>query len=293
MSIWVNENTKVVVQGITGKAAMHHTNQMLEYGTSIVAGVTPGKGNEIVLGIPVFNTVKEAVDKTQANTSIIYVPAEFAAKAIIEAVDADIKLVICITEHIPIFDMLRVKEYMKGKDTRLIGPNCPGIIAPDNIKIGIMPGSIHNKGAVGVVSRSGTLTYEAVQAVTRAGFGQSSAVGIGGDPINGTSFIDVLSAFNEDKETKVVIMIGEIGGDGEERAAKWISENMNKPVIGFIAGMTAPKGKRMGHAGAIISENMGTATAKIEALELAGVRVVKNIESLIENIKEVMENNAK
>lgn len=293
MSIWVNENTKVVVQGITGKAAMHHTKQMLEYGTSIVAGVTPGKGNEIVLGIPVFNTVKESVDKTQANTSIIYVPAEFAAKAIIEAVDADIKLVICITEHIPIFDMLRVKEYMKGKDTRLIGPNCPGIIAPDNIKIGIMPGSIHNKGAVGVVSRSGTLTYEAVQSVTRAGFGQSSAVGIGGDPINGTSFIDVLSAFNEDKETKVVIMIGEIGGDGEERAAKWISENMNKPVIGFIAGMTAPKGKRMGHAGAIISENMGTATAKIEALELAGVRVVKNIESLIENIKEVMENNAK
>lgn len=231
MSIWVNENTKVVVQGITGKAAMHHTKQMLEYGTSIVAGVTPGKGNEIVLGIPVFNTVKESVDKTQANTSIIYVPAEFAAKAIIEAVDADIKLVICITEHIPIFDMLRVKEYMKGKDTRLIGPNCPGIIAPDNIKIGIMPGSIHNKGAVGVVSRSGTLTYEAVQAVTRAGFGQSSAVGIGGDPINGTSFIDVLSAFNEDKETRVVIMIGEIGGDGEERAAKWISENMNKPVI--------------------------------------------------------------
>ena len=252
MSIWVNQETRLVVQGITGKAARYHTEQMLEYGTNIVAGVTPGKKGQVVSGVPVFDTLNEAIEKTKANTSIIYVPAPYAADAIIEGIDAELELIVCITEHIPVIDMLRVKSYLKGKKTRLIGPNCPGIITPDQTKIGIMPGHIHQKGAIGIVSRSGTLTYEAVSAVTKAGLGQSTAVGIGGDPINGTNFIEVLDAFNRDAETEAVILIGEIGGDAEEMAAQWIKKNMKKPVVGFISGKSAPKGKTMGHAGAII-----------------------------------------
>lgn len=275
MSIYINKDTKVLVQGITGSTALFHTKEMLDYGTKIVAGVTPGRGGEEAEGVPVFNTVEEAVKETGANVSVVYVPAPFAADAIMEAVDADLDMVICITEHIPILDMVKVRRYMAGKKTRLVGPNCPGVITADECKIGIMPGYIHTKGHVGVVSRSGTLTYEAVHQLSQAGIGQTTAVGIGGDPVNGTNFIDVLKEFNEDPETYAVVMIGEIGGTAEEEAAEWIKENMNKPVVGFIGGQTAPEGKRMGHAGAIISGGTGTAEAKIEALNAAGVETAE------------------
>ena len=276
MSIYINKDTRVIVQGITGKTALFHTGQMLEYGTKIVAGVTPGKGGTIAADeVPVFDTVEEAVKETGATVSVIYVPAPFAADAILEAVDAELELVICITEHIPVLDMVKVKRYMEGKKTRLIGPNCPGVLTADECKIGIMPGYIHAKGHVGVVSRSGTLTYEATHQLTEAGIGQTTTVGIGGDPVNGTNFIDVLKAFNEDPETYAVVMIGEIGGTAEEEAAEWIKANMTKPVVGFIGGQTAPPGKRMGHAGAIISGGTGTADAKIKALNEAGVEVAE------------------
>lgn len=273
MSIYINQDTKVVVQGITGSTGLFHTQQALEYGTKIVGGVTPGKGGTEVEGVPVFNTLDDAVEATGATVSVIYVPPAFAADAIIEAVDADLDLAICITEGIPVLDMIKVKRFMEGKRTRLVGPNCPGVITPDECKIGIMPGYIHKKGHVGVVSRSGTLTYEAVDQLTKAGVGQSTAVGIGGDPVNGTSFTDVLQAFNDDPDTEAVIMIGEIGGTAEEEAAEWVKQNMTKPVVGFIGGATAPPGKRMGHAGAIISGGKGTAEEKIKTLNESGVQV--------------------
>ena len=290
MSVFINKDTKVIVQGITGSTALFHTKQMIEYGTKIVGGTTPGKGGQEVEGVPVFNTVKAAVEATGANASVIYVPAPFAADAIIEAVDAELDLVICITEHIPVLDMVKVKRYMEGKSTRLVGPNCPGVISADECKIGIMPGYIHKKGHVGVVSRSGTLTYEAVHQLTQAGLGQTTAVGIGGDPVNGTNFIDVLKAFNEDPETEAVIMIGEIGGTAEEEAAEWIKANMTKPVVGFIGGRTAPPGKRMGHAGAIISGGKGTADEKIRIMNECGIQVADTPsvmgETLISVLKE-------
>jgi succinyl-CoA synthetase alpha subunit len=290
VSVFINKNTKVIVQGITGSTALFHTKQMLEYGTQIVGGTSPGKGGMEVEGVPVFNTVKDAVSTTGATASVIYVPAPFAADAIIEAVDAELDLAICITEHIPVLDMVKVKRYMEGKKTRLVGPNCPGVITPDECKIGIMPGYIHTKGHVGVVSRSGTLTYEAVHQLTQAGLGQSTAVGIGGDPVNGTNFIDVLKAFNEDPETYAVIMIGEIGGTAEEEAAEWVKANMTKPVVGFIGGRTAPPGKRMGHAGAIISGGKGTADEKIRVMNECGIKVADTPsvmgETLIDVLKE-------
>ncbi|QOR68546.1 succinate--CoA ligase subunit alpha [Cytobacillus suaedae] len=290
MSVFINKNTKVLVQGITGSTALFHTKQMLEYGTNIVGGVTPGKGGTEVEGVPVFNTVSDAVKATGADASVIYVPAPFAADAILEAVDAELDLVICITEHIPVLDMVKVKRYMEGKKTRLVGPNCPGVITPDECKIGIMPGYIHTKGHVGVVSRSGTLTYEAVHQLSQEGIGQSTAVGIGGDPVNGTNFIDVLKAFNEDEDTYAVIMIGEIGGTAEEEAAEWVKANMTKPVVGFIGGQTAPPGKRMGHAGAIISGGKGTAEEKIKTMNECGIKVAETPsvmgETLISVLKE-------
>ena len=290
MSVYINKDTKVLVQGITGSTALFHTKQMLEYGTKIVAGVTPGKGGTEAEGVPVFNTVEDAVKATGANVSVIYVPAPFAADAILEAVDADLDMVICITEHIPVLDMVKVKRYMEGKKTRLVGPNCPGVITPDECKIGIMPGYIHKKGHVGVVSRSGTLTYEATHQLSEEGIGQSTAVGIGGDPVNGTNFIDVLKEFNEDEDTYAVVMIGEIGGTAEEEAAAWIKANMTKPVVGFIGGQTAPEGKRMGHAGAIISGGKGTAADKIKAMNEAGIEVADTPsvigETLIKVIRE-------
>ncbi|MED1789571.1 succinate--CoA ligase subunit alpha [Brevibacillus laterosporus] len=275
MSVFINKDTKVIVQGITGSTALFHTKQMLEYGTKIVGGVTPGKGGTEVEGVPVFNTLSEAVESTGATASVIYVPARFAADAILEAVDAELDLVICITEHIPVLDMVKVKRYMEGKKTRLVGPNCPGVITPDECKIGIMPGYIHKKGHVGIVSRSGTLTYEAVHQLTVEGIGQTTAVGIGGDPVNGTNFIDVLQAFNEDPETYAIIMIGEIGGTAEEEAALWVKEHATKPVVGFIGGRTAPPGKRMGHAGAIISGGKGTADEKIRVMNECGIKVAE------------------
>lgn len=290
MSIWIDRNTKVVVQGITGSTAIFHTKEMLEYGTKIVGGVTPGKGGTTIEGLPVFNTVREAAKETGANVSIIYVPAPWAADAIMEAVDAKLDMAICITEHIPIQDMIKVKRYMEGKKTRLIGPNCSGIITPEECKIGIMPGYIHKKGNIGIVSRSGTLTYEAVHQLTQKGVGQSTAVGIGGDPINGTNFIDALKAFDKDEDTHAVIMIGEIGGTAEEEASLWIKENMSKPVVGFISGRTAPKGKRMGHAGAIISGGKGTADEKIQVMKKCGIEVADTPaiigETLIKVLKE-------
>ncbi|MFS0656037.1 succinate--CoA ligase subunit alpha [Bacillus sp. 179-C3.3 HS] len=290
MSVFINKNTRVIVQGITGSTALFHTKQMIEYGTNIVGGVTPGKGGTEVEGVPVFNTVSEAVQTTGADASVIYVPAPFAADAILEAVDAEVDLVICITEHIPVLDMVKVKRYMEGKKTRLVGPNCPGVITPEECKIGIMPGYIHKKGHVGVVSRSGTLTYEAVHQLSEAGVGQSTAVGIGGDPVNGTNFIDVLKAFNEDPDTHAVIMIGEIGGTAEEEAAEWVKANMTKPVVGFIGGKTAPPGKRMGHAGAIISGGKGTADEKVKTMRACGIEVAETPsvmgETLIKVLKE-------
>jgi succinyl-CoA synthetase alpha subunit len=276
MSILINKDTKVICQGITGTHGAFHTKQMVAYGTRMVGGVTPGKGGTDVEGVPVFDTVEEAVRETEANASVIYVPAPFAADAIVEAVDSGVELVICITEGVPVIDMLKVKRYMAGKKARLVGPNCPGVITPDECKIGIMPGYIHKKGNVGVVSRSGTLTYEAVHQLTKLGIGQSTCVGIGGDPVNGTNFIDVISLFNEDPDTEGIVMIGEIGGTAEEEAAEYIKANVEKPVVGFIAGMTAPPGKRMGHAGAIISGGKGTASEKIAALEAAGITVAKS-----------------
>jgi len=291
MAIFVNKDTKVIVQGITGSTAAFHTSQMLDYGTKIVAGVTPGKGGTEIEGVPVYNTVAEAVRKTNATASVIYVPAPFAADAILEAVDAELDLVICITEHIPVLDMVKVKRYLQGKKTRLIGPNCPGVITADECKIGIMPGYIHTKGHIGVVSRSGTLTYEAVHQLTNAGIGQSTAVGIGGDPVNGTDFIDVLKAFNEDPDTHAVIMIGEIGGTAEEEAARWVKANMKKPVVGFIGGRTAPPGKRMGHAGAIIAGGKGTADEKIRVMNECGIRVAATPSVIGETLISVLKEN--
>lgn len=290
MSILINKDTKVIVQGITGSTGLFHTKQAIEYGTQIVGGVTPKKGGTEIEGVPVFNTVSEAVDTTGATASVIYVPPGLAADAIFEAVDAEIDVVICITEGIPVIDMLKVKRYMEGKKTRLIGPNCPGVITPDECKIGIMPGYIHQKGHVGVVSRSGTLTYEAVDQLSAAGVGQSTAVGIGGDPVNGTDFIDALKLFNEDDDTKAVVMIGEIGGTAEEEAAEWVQANMNKPVVGFIGGATAPPGKRMGHAGAIISGGKGTADEKKKTMAENGIAIAETPaiigETMIETLKE-------
>ncbi len=276
MSILVDKNTRVVVQGITGKEGSFHAMQCKAYGTQVVAGVTPGKGGQEVEGVPVFNTVREAVKKTQCDTSLIFVPPAFAADAILEAADAGIKLIVCITEGIPVNDMVRVKRALRGRDVRLIGPNCPGIITVDECKIGIMPGFIHRRGVVGVVSRSGTLTYEAVHQLSTLGLGETTCIGIGGDPVNGTSFVDVLPLFEKDPETQAIVMIGEIGGDAEEKAAAYIKQHIRKPVIGFIAGITAPPGRRMGHAGAIITGGKGTAAEKIASLEAAGVRIVRN-----------------
>jgi succinyl-CoA synthetase alpha subunit len=273
MSILINENTRLIVQGITGKQGAFHTEQMLAYGTKIVGGVTPGKAGQTILGVPVFDTVKEAKEATGANASIIYVPPKFAADSIFEAIDAEMPLVVCITEGIPVLDMARVKNYLVGKKTVLVGPNCPGLISPGKCKAGILPGYIHTPGHVGVISRSGTLTYEAVNQLTMRGIGQSTAIGIGGDPIRGLGFVDVLQMFEDDPDTYAIVMIGEIGGSGEEEAAEFIKTRMTKPVAAFISGQTAPKGKRMGHAGAIISGGKGTAAGKIAALTEAGVIV--------------------
>lgn len=291
MSIFIDGNTRVIVQGMTGAQGRFHSEQMMTYGTKIAAGVTPGKGGTECLGVPVFDTVRQAQETVRANASIIYVPPRFAANSILEAIDAEIPLVVCITEGIPILDMVKVKERLERSRTRLIGPNCPGLITPGECKLGIMPGYICKKGRVGVISRSGTLTYEAVNQLSGAGIGQSTAVGIGGDPVRGTGFIDTLRAFNDDSETLAVVMIGEIGGSGEEEAAEWISDNMKKPVAAFIGGRTAPAGKRMGHAGAIISGGKGTAESKVRALEEAGVTVTPTPdrigEALIEAVKRV------
>ncbi len=275
MSILVDKNTRLLVQGITGKTGLFHAEKSLEYGTQVVAGVTPGKGGTKVLGdrVPVFDTVAEAVRHTGANASVIFVPPPFAADAIMEAADAEIPLIVAVTEGIPVADMIRVKRYLEGRPSRLVGPNCPGVITPDQCRIGIMPGYIHKPGRIGVVSRSGTLTYEAVFQLSELGLGQTTAVGIGGDPVNGTDFVDVLRMFNEDPATEGIVMIGEIGGSAEEAGAAYIEAEVDKPVVGFIAGTTAPPGKRMGHAGAIISGGKGTAEAKLEALRAAGVHI--------------------
>lgn len=284
MSILIDKNTRVVVQGITGRQGAFHTQLMLEYGTNVVAGMTPGRGGEWVHGVPVFNTVKKAVEATAANCALIFVPASFAPDAVYEAVDAGVDLIITLTEHIPIQDMIRVRAYLDRAGIRMIGPNCPGLITPGQCKVGIIPGNIAMPGPIGVVSRSGTLTYEVVYALTNRGMGQTTCVGIGGDPINGTSFIDVLRMFEDDPETEQVIMIGEIGGNDEEQAAAFISNYMTKPVTAFIAGQTAPPGRRMGHAGAIVEGSSGTAAGKINALQAAGVRVAEHPEQIVELI---------
>ena len=276
MSILINKDTKIITQGITGKSGSYHTKACKEYGSQMVAGVVPGKAGQEFEGIPIFNTVKDAKAATGATVSVSYVPPPYAADSILEAVDADLDLVICITEGIPVLDMLKVNAGMTGKRTRLVGPNCPGVITPGESKIGIMPGFIHKPGRVGVVSRSGTLTYEAVFQLTELGIGQSTCVGIGGDPLNGTNFVDCLNLFNQDKDTDAVVLIGEIGGSAEEEAACWISANMKKPVVAFVAGASAPPGRRMGHAGAIIDGGKGTAAAKFEAFEKAGVKVARS-----------------
>lgn len=281
MSIFVNKNTRLLVQGITGKEGQFHTRQCVAYGTNVVAGVTPGKAGQKMDEIPVFHTVKDAVRVTGANCSMIFVPPAFAADAIMEAADAGIELIIAITEGIPVMDMMRVKNFLAGKSTRLIGPNCPGIITPGEAKIGIMPGPIHKPdGPIGVVSRSGTLTYEVVHQLTRQGIGQSTCIGIGGDPVNGTNFIDCLDAFQKDPKTEGIVMVGEIGGSAEEEAAAFIQQNVTKPVVGFIAGLTAPPGRRMGHAGAIISGGSGTGQAKIAAMKASGIHVCEDLGTL-------------
>ncbi|KQX69203.1 succinyl-CoA synthetase alpha subunit [Paenibacillus sp. V4I3] len=298
MSILVNKHTKVITQGITGATGLFHTKGGLEYGTQMVGGVTPGKGgtkvditleNGELVQLPVFNTVIEAKNATGATASVIYVPPAFAAESIIEAIEAELDLVICITEGIPVLDMVNVKRYLEGKKTVLIGPNCPGVITPGECKIGIMPGYIHTPGHVGVVSRSGTLTYEAVHQLTTRGIGQSSAVGIGGDPVKGSEFIDILKRFNDDPDTYAVIMIGEIGGTAEEEAAEWVAANMTKPVVGFIGGKTAPPGKRMGHAGAIISGGKGTAAEKVATMERCGIRVAATPSEMGSTLVSVLE----
>ncbi|WP_027371259.1 succinate--CoA ligase subunit alpha [Desulfovermiculus halophilus] len=288
MSIFVNKDTKVIVQGITGREGQFHTRQCVSYGTNVVAGSTPGKGGQEMDGIPVYNTVRQGVEEAGANCSLIFVPPAFAADAVLEAVDAGVELVVAITEGIPVLDMMRVKNYMQNKPVRLIGPNCPGITTPGESKVGIMPGNIHIPGGpIGVVSRSGTLTYEVVDQLTKQGIGQTTCLGIGGDPVNGTNFIDCLEAFEQDPETKGIVMVGEIGGDAEERAAEYVQKHLSKPVVGFIAGLTAPPGRRMGHAGAIISGKSGTAQGKIEAMRAGGIHVCEDLGTLGEFCKDV------
>ncbi|MBI4456803.1 MAG: succinate--CoA ligase subunit alpha [Acidobacteria bacterium] len=289
MSILVDENTRLLVQGITGREGTFHTQQCIAYGTKVVAGVTPGKGGHLHENIPVFDTVGDAVKETGANASAIFVPPAFAADAIMEAIDAAVPLVVCVTEGIPVFDMIRARRFMVGKNNRLIGPNCPGIISPGKCKIGIMPGHIHKRGRVGVISRSGTLTYEAVDQLSRLGIGQSTCIGIGGDPINGTSFIDALKLFQQDPDTHAVVMIGEIGGSAEEEAAEFICTEFKRPVVGFIAGQTAPPGRRMGHAGAIISGSQGTAQAKITTMRKAGIVVVESPAEIGAAVKKILD----
>lgn len=288
MGIFIGKETKVIVQGITGGAGKFHTKEMLSYGTNIVAGVTPFREGELVEGVPVFNTVKKAKEETGANASVIFVPAPFAADAIIEAVDNELDIVVCITEDIPVHDMIKVKNHMKDKKTRLIGPNCPGLIVPGESKIGIMPGFIHKPGNVGIVSRSGTLTYEAVGELSKRGIGQRAAIGIGGDPIIGTNFIDVLEAYNKDEKIDAIVLIGEIGGTMEEEASQYIKQNVKKPVVSFISGRTAPKGKRMGHAGAIVTGGTGSYDGKKAALESAGVVVCRTLSEIGENVEKVL-----
>ena len=286
MSVLIDKNTKLLIQGITGSQGMLHTRGCRDYGTNVVAGVTPGKGGQDFEGVPIFNTVQEAVKTTAANASMILVPPAFAADAIMEAADAEIPLIVAITEGVPVVDMVTAVSFVRQKGSRLIGPNCPGIITPGQSKIGIMPGPIHRTGSVGIVSRSGTLTYEAVGQITRVGLGQSTCIGIGGDPVNGTNFIDCLKLFQEDPQTEAIVMIGEIGGDAEEQAAEFVKENVTKPIVSFIAGQTAPPGRRMGHAGAIISGGHGTAEEKMSALQNAGIHVVKTPAEIGEKMRE-------
>lgn len=291
MSILVNRNTRLLVQGITGQSGAFHARGCMEYGTNVVAGVTPGKGKQSFDGkVPIYDTVSEARKQTGCNATMIFVPAPFAADAILEAADAGVELIVCITEGIPVMDMMRVKEMLKTSKSRLIGPNCPGIITPGECKIGIMPGYIHKRGNVGVISRSGTLTYEAVWQLTQRGYGQSTCIGVGGDPIHGTSHLDAVKMFAEDSETKALILIGEIGGSGEEEAAAWIKTNLKKPVCAFIAGATAPPGRRMGHAGAIVAGSSGTAAAKIEAMKAAGIAVAETPAAIAETLSKIFKN---